>query len=100
MEMQETPGKEGIAIFVSPKRKRVLSPHNCAKISKEYPLTHIPKHREFCSNLDDGSDLSRTIEPCDDPRFDLAWTVGDNSPETTTFLRRQNKTSDEDYLGF
>lgn len=76
--------------FKSPKRKRMLSPNNAAKVNKEHASTHIPHHRAIHEDEFVLDDVCQTKTPCTgDIEEDPQLTVGSSeSPGTTNFLRR------------
>lgn len=80
--------EEGYEHFVSPKRKRMMSPNNCIKISKEQGSTHVQKHRDISiddvNNAFSGEDLRRLATVNQNKNFTT------DSPGTNWFIRKPN----------
>lgn len=81
--------EEGYQHFVSPKRKRMMSPNNCIKISKDQGSTHVQKHRETGHHDFSGAVVGDGLGK---PIIDLVSSTS-GSPSTNCFIRKPNNGS-------
>ena len=82
--------EDGYENFVSPKRKRMMSPNNCIKISKDQGSTHVQKHREV--DFDCEHDLlgkMTTRKQTYANQHHLGSSTS-GSPSTNCFIRKPN----------